>query len=131
MISLGKMNTLINELSDAPFEYGVNDCFTFTNALVVAWHGTGHNYTVLHQYKTKKEALKYLKAFGGIEKLTIGTLGYSRAPKLCQDGDVVSAEVAPGEIALGFVFKGHGLFKTEKQPIKIPLKKCSMGWRIS
>ncbi len=131
MTNLGKMNKLINELSDKPFEYGVNDCFTFTSALVAAWHGSGATYTMLHKYKNKKEALKYLASYGGIEKLTTGTLGYSRTPELSQDGDVVTAEVAPGEIALGFVFKGYGLFLTEKQVIKIPLKKCSKGWRMN
>jgi len=131
LMNLGKMNKLINKLSDEPFEYGVNDCFTFTNALISVWHGSGHNYSVLHQYENKKEALKYLEVYGGIEKLTTGTLGYPRAPELSEDGDVITAEVAPGEIALGFVFKGFGLFMTEKRVIKLSLKKCSKGWRMS
>jgi len=129
MISLGKMNKLINKLSDEPFKYGTNDCFTFTNALVSEWHGG--DYRLLHQYKNKKEAIAYLTAYGGIEKLTTGTLGYSRAPELCRDGDVVTAEVSSGNIALGFVFNGHGLFMTEKRVAKLPLKKCRLGWRIN
>jgi len=132
MINLGKMNALINKLSDEPFKYGTSDCFTFTSALVAAWHGTGSTYRMLHQYKNKKEALKYLASYGGIEALTTGTLGYSRkTPELCEDGDVVTAEVAPGDMALGFVFDGHGLFKTKTRVIKMSLKKCSKGWRMS
>jgi len=125
------MNKLINKLSDEPFAYGKNDCFTFTNALVKEWHG--RDYLKLHLvYKNKKQAKEYIEKHGGIEALTIGTVGYSQKPELCVDGDAVSAEVSPGEIALGFVFKGYGFFKMKKNGVfKMPLKKCRMGWRLS
>ena len=127
MTDLGKMNKLINKLSDEPFKYGKSDCFTFTNALVEAWHG--HGYRELHPYKTKKEADAYMEQHGGIEALTVGTLGYPVAAEHCLDGDVVIADVGDGD-ALGFVFSGHGLFKSRKKIVKLPLKKCLRGWRI-
>ena len=117
-----KLNKLVNDLSDKDFEYGKNDCFTFTNALVKAYHSK--DYLKLHSgYTNEAEA--------GIEALTTGTLGYSRNPELCAEGDVVSAEVAPEEIALGFVAGKYALFKMESRVIKLPLKKCRMGWRIN
>jgi len=125
----GKMNTLINKLSDAPFKYGENDCFKFTNALVKEWHGK--DFRPQHKYKTKTAALKYMADFGGIEALTTGTLGYSCDPELCGDGDVVSADIAPNEIGLGFVFDGWALFKGPKTVYKMRLRKCRMGWRLS
>ncbi len=130
MTDLGKMNELINKLSDRPFKYGTSDCYSFTAALVKEWHGK--DYTKLHKvYGSEKEANSYIDEFGGIERLTIGTLGYSVDPDKCEDGDVVTAEVSKGQIALGFVFDGHGLFKMKKKAIiKIPLKKCRRGWRI-
>jgi len=127
MGKLVKMNTLINKLSDRPFKYGENDCFTFTNALVKEWHGK--DFKKLHQYKNKKEAITYIRDNKGIEALITGTLGYSCAPEECADGDVVSAEVSADEVAVGFVFNGNGLF-LGKTVVKIPLKKCRMGWRI-
>jgi len=122
-----KMNKLINKLADAPFKHGVNDCFTFTNALVKEWHGKDFRH--LHPYKNKKEALAYMERHGGIETLTVGTLGYPVPAIHCVDGDVVLAVVGDGP-ALGFVFGGHGLFKYEKSVIKLPLEKCLRGWRI-
>jgi hypothetical protein len=130
MNKLSKMNKLINKLSDEKFEYGKNDCFTFTARLVREWHGK--NYLAFHLvYKNEDEARAYIGRYrGGIEELTTGTLGYGIEPTACEDGDVVIAEVSPGEIALGFVYGGKGLFKTEKRVGQIPLKKCIKGWRI-
>jgi len=129
MIKLSKLNSIINKLADKPFEYGTCDCFIFTNALVKAWHNK--DYLPLHNsYHNEESARAYLKAFGGIEALTTGTLGYSVDPSLCVDGDVATAEIAPGEVALGFVFDGNVLFKTEKTVVKLPLAKCRRGWRI-
>jgi len=127
-MKLNRMNDRINELADKPFEYGKNDCFTFTNALVREWHGV--DYRHLHRYRTKKKAEEYMADNGGIEALTTGTLGYSVDPMKCGDGDVVSANVGGG-IAVGFVFDGHGLFKTAKKVAKMPLKKCSKGWKLA
>ena len=131
MTDLSKMNTLINKLSDEPFKFGKCDCYTFTAKLVKQWHGK--DYIKLHAvYKNEKQAKKYMEKFNGIEALTIGTLGYGCAlgPEDCRSGDVVTAEVAPGEVALGFVYQGKGYFKGKKSVKQIPLKKCRMGWRI-
>ena len=121
------MNKLINKLSDEPFKYGTNDCFTFTNALVKEWHGK--DFRKLHPYKNRKQANEYMRQHHGIERLTVGTLGYPVAANHCTDGDVVLADVGDGP-ALGFVFEGHGLFKFKKTVLKLSLKKCLKGWRI-
>ena len=124
-----RMNKLINELSDAPFKYGVCDCFIFTNKLVKEWHGK--DYRPLHPYKNKKEAFQYLKDNVDLETLTVGTLGYPVNAEHCVDGDVAIANVGPeGSLALGFVFNGHALFKGKKQVLKLPLAECSRGWRL-
>lgn len=129
MTNLNKMNDLINQLSDEPFKFGKCDCYTFTAKLVKAWHGK--DYVKTHAgYKNEKEAKEYMAQFKGIEALTIGTLGYGVHPVNCQDGDVVTAEVALSEIALGFVFNGKALFKGKKKVFKLPLDKCRMGWNI-
>lgn len=125
-----EINNLINELADAPFKYAKNDCYVFTAKLVKAWHGV--DLVKLHDvYSTKKEAVAYIKVYGGIETLTTGTLGYSIHPEFCKDGDVVTAEVAKNEIALGFVISGHGIFKAPKKIVRLPLDKCRKGWRIT
>ncbi len=124
------LNKLINELSDQPFKYGSTDCYQFTARLVKEYHGA--DYIKLHVvYKNKKEAAEYMARHGGIEALTTGTLGYPlKDVREGLTGDVVSATVTPGEVALGFVVNGYGLFKTAKRVAKIPLKKCRLGWRI-
>ncbi len=129
MADLSKMNDLINELADEEFKFGKNDCYTFTARLVKEWHGK--DYVKLHAvYKSEKQANEYIAKFGGIEALTTGTLGYSIDPAKCQDGDVVTAEVAPGQVALGFVFGEVGLFKSKKKVFKMDLDKCRKGWSI-
>jgi len=129
MSRLSRMNELINKLSDEKFSFGRNDCYSFTSKLVKEWHG--RDYIKLHAvYKNEKEAKAYMDKHGGIEKLTTGTLGYSIAPEKCIDGDVVSLEVKPGEIAIGFVFDDCGYFKCRNKPIKVSLGKCRIGWRI-
>jgi len=129
MTNLSKLNSLINKLSDVSFEYGKNDCFTFTNALVKEWHGKGYRH--LHPYKNKKQAFKYIKENMSFEMLITGTLGYPVAAEHCKDGDVVIAHIGGNDLpVLGFVYKGHGLFKTKTKVMKLSLKKCSRGWRI-
>ena len=122
-----KLKKLMNKLADEPFEWGKNDCFTFTNSLVKEYHG--HDYRKLHPYQTKKEAEDYMEQHGGIEALTVGTLGYPVAAEHCVDGDVALADLGNGD-ALGFVFNGNALFKSKKKLVKIPLSKCLRGWRI-
>ena len=124
-----RMNTLINKLADQPFKIGKCDCFTFTNALVKEWHG-GEGYRHLHPYKNRGEAIYHMHKNLGIENLTVGTLGYPVAAFDCKDGDVVTANTGEFDIALGFVYDGHGLFKSKKSVVKIPLKDCRQGWRI-
>lgn len=126
-MNLAKMNKLINKLADKPFKHGTNDCFTFTNALVKEWHGK--DFRKMHKYKNKSQALLYMAENGGIERLTTGTLGYSVDAGRCNNGDVVLADVGSGD-ALGFVFDGHGLFKSNKSVVRVPLEKCKCGWRI-
>lgn len=130
-MNLSEMNKLVNRLSDAPFEYGKNDCYLFTAKLVKQWHGK--DYLTFHSkaYKDEDSARQYIEANGGIVALVTGTLGYPVKDILqCGDGDVVVAEVAPGQLGIGFVFKGHGLFKMEMKAAKLPLKLCAVGWNI-
>lgn len=132
MNKLSNMNKLINELSDKPFEYGVNDCFTFTAKLVKEWHGKDYLQLHINQYSDEESANEYINRYGanGLDMLTTGTLGYGCDPERCKDGDVVIAEVGDNQVALGFVFNKKGLFKTEKRVGQVPLKKCIKGWRL-
>ena len=124
-----KLNKLINELSDAPFVYGKCDCYIFTARLVEEWHGK--SYFMHKVYKNKKQAIAYMEKFGGLEALTVGTLGYPVRAADCVDGDVAIAKVGPeGSPVLGFVFNGYALFKGKKKVLKLPLSKCDRGWRI-
>ena len=129
MINLSEMNSVINDLSDEQFEYGKCDCYIFTAKLVKAWHGK--DYLSTHAvYNDKQEADAYMERFGGIEALTTGMFGYPVASTECQDGDVVSFEMSPGEVGVGFVFGDGAFFKCKTKPVKIPLKKCRKGWRV-
>jgi len=125
------LNKLINKLSDEPFKYGKTDCYQFTARLVKEYHGIDH--IKLHcVYKNKKEADEYMAQHGGIEALTTGTIGYPlKDVTECVTGDVVTATTSGEDVALGFVANGYGLFKTKKRVMKIPLKKCRVGWRIN
>ena len=128
MTTLIRMNKLINGMADAPFKYGKTDCYIFTARLVKEWHGIDHIKT--HDvYKSKKQAEEYMAKYGGIEALITGMFGYSCPPENCKDGDVVTAFTSAGDIAVGFVFAGNGLFKG-KQVTKMPLSDCRLGWRI-
>jgi len=128
-MKLSKMNKLLNKLTDEPFKYGKSDCYIFTAKLVKEWHG--NDYLKVHAvYKNEKEARAYMQKFKGIEALITGMFGYSVDPTTCWDGDIVTAEVASDNVAVGFVFKGNGIFKG-KTVIKIPLNKCRQGWRLS
>lgn len=127
MPNLGSMNKLINKLTDTPFEYGVNDCYIFTASLVKEWHGK--DFSLEHAvYNTESDARAYIAVSHGLEKLTSQTLGESCYPTDCRDGDVVIAHIP--EPTLGFVFDGHGLFKTKRGIKKYPLANCKHGWRI-
>ena len=129
-----RVNKKFNELADEKFAYGKCDCFTFTLSMVLEWHGDEYNFvSLLHPYRNKREALEYMRAHGGIEALTTGTLGYSIDPCKCVDGDVVTAEVSVGGedlVALGFVMSGRGWFKTRTRVLDVPLNLCRKGWRL-
>jgi len=129
MSKLSKMNTLANKLADQDFKYGKLDCYIFTAKLVKEWHGK--DFSHLHAvYKSQNAAEHYIEANGGIDALTTGTLGYPlRSTSLAEDGDVVTADVN-GDVVLGFVFKGSGLFKMKKSLVKVPLKKCQTAWQV-
>ena len=131
MTNMNRMNKIINKLSDEPFEFGKNDCFTFTNSLVKEWHGKDFLAAHIHRYEDEKTAQKYIEAFGGIERLITGTIGYPhKYVGLAQNGDVVTAEVGPGEIGIGFVYEGKAFFKGKKKVLQMKLNKCRMAWSI-
>lgn len=124
-----EFDKLLNELADEPFKYGKNDCFHFAARCVHAWHGK--DFRKLHPYKSAKGAETYLNEHGHIETLTIGTLGYPLKNVLeARDGDVVTAEVARNQIALGFVANGKAWFKTKKRVVPFKIERCRFAWRI-
>jgi len=124
-----KVKKLLNKLADEKFEYGKNDCFTYTARLVHTYHGIDYRHA--HKYQGEKQALAYMAQHGGIEAMITGTLGYPlKSPLDCQDGDVVTAEVSKDQIALGFVYNDRANFKTEKRAVAVPLKRCRTGWRV-
>lgn len=128
---LARVNAVMDEYSRAEFRYGEHDCFTFTCAMVQAWHGRDF-WRHRRHYVGPISAARYVRVCGGLARMVTDELGPPiRSPLDARSGDVVIGVVGPGRVALGFVVNNFALFVAERGVCGVPLSACSLAWRIS
>jgi len=72
MGKISRLNDYLGEVCDVPFEWGVHDCFTFTNGAWKAMYGQGWADDWLGKYMTegkpmRRDELRKTFRFGGID----------------------------------------------------------------
>jgi hypothetical protein len=85
-----KLSTYIQTHLNAPFEWGANDCITFTVGFLELQ--TGRDYLTEHRpWRTAKQASKKLRDLGGLFFLFSSSLKQIN-PNMAKDGDLTILE---------------------------------------
>lgn len=110
-----------------PFKWGVLDCYQFTAGVV--YRVTGKDFRSLFMYESERQALRLLKARGGLSAIVRGVLGPPCMPLACRNGDPLIV-VADQREMLGVRFQGCAIVKTAKGVKPITLSAAVRGWLL-
>lgn len=83
-----RLAKLFRERSNAPFGWGINDCVLFAADDVQACTGVDVACDVRGQWQDETQAMRVLRAHGGLAELCIARLGPVIPAALAQPGDV-------------------------------------------
>ena len=128
-----RLNIYLSNLSDEPFEWGVNDCFTFTNGAFRAMYGVGYADDWMGRYmngRTPKHASSLRREFKH------STLFNGLASKLVRVqhpvfGSLVTTSKNQRWVtgaALGISIGSRGIFLSKDGLIRMNIEDVESAW---
>lgn len=112
-----------------PFAWGRQDCVTLAAAVVQA--ATGRNpLAALPPWRTRREAMRTLRAAGGLSKAASDALGPAIPPALARPGDIVLARDPAGRLLLAVCNGAHLLAPSRAGLAALPPSAAVQAWRL-
>jgi hypothetical protein len=129
----GKLALFLEEKSRVPFQWGANDCCTFTSDWIAMRSGEDPASGVRGTYRTALGAARVLKARNGVDGIARAfctAKGWAEVhPAFSQRGDVMVYQTEHGP-ALG-ICCGHSSAFVYTDGVKyVETLKCSTAWRV-
>lgn len=122
-----RLDALIAERRQRPFEWGAHDCCLFVCDAVEAI--TGHDPAAdLRGYSTERAALRLVKQAGGVRALADARLGAAIPVLMAQVGDAGLIQF-DGRESLALCGGGHWLAPGEQGLEVLPLGDALAAWR--
>lgn len=133
-----RLNDYIDGVRNQPFEWGLHDCFTFTNEAVRAMSGEGYGDDWAGKYLTKTDkprTLRMMQRAYGFKSLTEALDGrfkrlrgptYPRGSIVTCEG--LSEKTTTGQ-ALGISLGVVAAFVDKNGLQFIPINLCERGWK--
>ncbi len=114
-----------------PFIWGVNDCALFAADCVLATTGQDFAKGDLRGHRTARQALRTLRARGGLYGLATGALGPAVSVGLADEGDVMLVKVGKRE-ALGICSPlGVVLGPSPSGLGSLPMSAAIVCWKVN
>jgi len=125
-----RLNALIEERMNAPFEWGLHDCALWGADAVLAQTGEDHGAAFRGKYEDAEGAALALREFGaGTIVRTYNAALSRRAVSLLRRGDI--AMIGEGiKGSVGVVIGGDGLFTDTDGLMRVPRSLWSRGWGV-
>jgi len=125
---VGQMWSAIEDHTDAPFVWGLNDCCLFAARVVDAMTDSDFELELSSQYSDEETALAYIASHGSLEAAVTSHLG-DPSPGRALRGDVVMVDGGNGH-ALGICVGGTVAALTDKGPLFMPRSAIITRWAI-
>ena len=133
MGKISRLNEYLSEVCDVPFEWGVHDCFTFTNGAWKAMYGQGWAEDWLGKYMIegkpmRRDELRKTVRFGGIDAALRSRLTPYDRPVL---GSLVTTERSQRwmiGVAMGISLGSRCVFLSKDGLIKLNAEDVQSSW---
>lgn len=123
------LDALVFERLRVPFAWGHHDCVLFAADAVLATTGVDLAADV-RQYSTARQALRMIRARGGLRSIVGSALGWPLPPAYACTGDVALLPMC-GRDALGIVINGGQIAGPGADGLHIaPLGDALCVWRV-
>jgi hypothetical protein len=137
MGSSERLNIYIENLVDIPFEWGVNDCFTFTNGAFRAMYGRGYADEWTGRYMQSNKvypkglsSLRHDYGYNNIEEALEDKLVKLNAPTLgCLVTTKKNQRWVTG-VALGISIGSRAVFLGQEGLIRLNIKDVESAWAL-
>lgn len=124
------LDAYILERLRQPFAWGVNDCALFAAGAVLATTGRDPAAELRGSYTTGNQAMRIIRAHGGLQAIATRALGHALAPTYACLGDVVMLLV-DGREALGVVINSQQVAGPGADGLHVaPLSDALWAWRV-
>ena len=133
MGKISRLNEYLSEVCDVPFEWGVHDCFTFTNGAWKAMYGQGWAEDWLGKYMIEGKPMRGYELrktfrFGGIDAALRSRLTPYDRPVL---GSLVTTERSQRwmiGVAMGISLGSRCVFLSKDGLIKLNAEDVQSSW---
>jgi len=133
MGKISRLNEYLSEVCDVPFEWGVHDCFTFTNGAWKAMYGQGWAEDWLGKYMIegkpmRRDELRNTFRFGGIDVALRSRLTPYDRPVL---GSLVTTNKSQRwmiGVAMGISLGSRCVFLSKDGLIKLNAEDVQSSW---
>jgi hypothetical protein len=133
MGKISRLNEYLSEVCDVPFEWGVHDCFTFTNGAWKAMYGQGWADDWVGRYMIegkpmRRDELRKTFRFGGIDAALRSRLTPYDRPVL---GSLVTTERSQRwmiGVAMGISLGSRCVFLSKDGLIKLNAEDVQSSW---
>ena len=133
MGKISRLNEYLSEVCDVPFEWGVHDCFTFTNGAWKAMYGQGWAEDWLGKYMIegkpmRRDELRKTFRFGGIDAALRSRLAPYDRPVL---GSLVTTNRSQRwmiGVAMGISLGSRCVFLSKDGLIKLNAEDVQSSW---
>lgn len=117
---------------EMPYEWGVNDCVTYTADALVAMTGTDYLEGIRGLWSDEDSAMRLLETFGGLAKAVQDLTGFKRIEDLnfVQRGDVCLIRDLDGRPTLGVCCGSEVGAPGEEGFVTVPMRHVRMAWRL-
>lgn len=129
----GRLSAVVEAARNTPYKLGEHDCFRFACAAVEALTGADVWTAWRGRYRTRREALRRIREFGGGGFTEAGTKLFGVAPVpvgLARRGDVLEYADDSCAAHLGVCVGAHVAVLAESGLAFVRLSDCRHAWRV-
>ena len=133
MGKISRLNEYLSEVCDVPFEWGVHDCFTFTNGAWKAMYGQGWAEDWLGKYMIEgkvmgRDELRKTFRFGGIDAALRSRRTPDDRPVLCSLVTTERSQRWMVGVAMGISLGSRCVFLSKDGLIKLNAEDVQSSW---
>jgi len=118
----------VEDHSDAPFAWGINDCCLFVARVIDAMTETSHELELASQYTDEETALAYIASYGSLEAAVSSHLGQPEPGRPLRGDAVICTN--NGNPCVGICVGSNVACMGQNGLVFLPRKDITTRWEI-